>query len=81
MRARRELREMSIPAAIAYVLFRVLSLVFRIVAVLGGLVAEISERVADAGDVACAAARGPVVVASTRPRSTRPSTRPTAAAA
>jgi hypothetical protein len=62
MIGRRSLRDLSAPAAIAYVLLVALSLLARVAALSLGLVAELVERLADAGDVACAAARGPVVM-------------------
>jgi hypothetical protein len=63
---RRALSQMSVPVAIAFVLVTVLTLVFRVVAAVTGLVAEISERLADAGDTARAVARGPVLVTTAR---------------
>jgi hypothetical protein len=59
---RRAFSQMSIPALIAFVLVTVLTLTFRLVAAVTGLIAEISERLADAGDTARAAARGPVLI-------------------
>jgi hypothetical protein len=59
---RRVLSQMSVPAAIAFVVVTVLTLVFRMLAAVTGLVAEVSERIAEAGDTARAAARGPVLI-------------------
>ncbi|HEX7662433.1 MAG TPA: hypothetical protein VF444_23460 [Pseudonocardiaceae bacterium] len=56
---------MSLPAAVAFVVISVLTLVFRLVSAVTGLVAEISERIADAGDTARATARGPVLITGT----------------
>ena len=49
---RRNLREMTAPAAIAYVLITVLTLLARTVAYFFALVAEVAERVAIAGETA-----------------------------
>jgi hypothetical protein len=62
---RRTLRQMTVPAAIAYVIVTVLTLLARVITLTFALVAEIAERVADAGDIARAAARGPVLITST----------------
>ena len=62
--ARRTLRQMTVPAAIAYVLLTVLTLLARVVCLVAALVAEVAERLADAGSTACAVARGPVLVTS-----------------
>lgn len=59
---RRSLREMTVPAATAYVLLTVLTLALRSVSVVVGLVADVTERIADAGDTARAVARGPVLI-------------------
>jgi hypothetical protein len=63
--ARRTLRQMTVPAAIAYVIMTVLTFVARAVVLVAALIADIAERLADAGDTARAAARGPVVVSTT----------------
>lgn len=59
---RRAFSQMTMPALIAFVLVTVLTLAFRLVAAVTGLIAEVSERLADAGDTARAAARGPVLI-------------------
>jgi hypothetical protein len=59
---RRVFTHMSVPAAIAYATMTVLTLLFRLVSAVTGLVAEVSERIADAGDSARAAARGTAIV-------------------
>jgi hypothetical protein len=59
---RRTLSQMSVPVLIAFVIVTVLTLTFRLLSALTGLIAEVSERVADAGDTARAAARGPILV-------------------
>lgn len=61
-RVRRTLRQMTVPAAIAYVLVTVLTLLARGVVLIAALIADVAERLADAGDIARAAARGPVVM-------------------
>jgi len=59
---RRSLRQMTVPAAIAYVILTVLTLLARVVMFVAALVADVAERLADAGSTACAVARGPVLV-------------------
>lgn len=49
---RRDLRDMTVPAAVAYVLITVLTLLARTIAYAFALVAEVAERVADAGQAA-----------------------------
>ncbi len=49
---RRDLRDMTAPAAVAYVLITVLTLLAKTVAYAFALVAEVAERVADAGETA-----------------------------
>lgn len=63
---RRALSQMTVPVAIAFVLVTVLTLALRLLSAVTGLVAEISERLADAGDTARAAARGPVLITTAR---------------
>ncbi|WP_112262391.1 hypothetical protein [Lentzea terrae] len=53
---------MTVPAAIAYTLIFVLTLLARVVGMVAALVADVTERLADAGQTACAVARGPVLV-------------------
>ena len=60
---RTQLRRLTLPALIAYAIVTILTLLARLVVAVAALVAEIAQRLADAGDTACAAARGPVVVA------------------
>jgi hypothetical protein len=55
---RTALRRMSLAAAIAYVIVTVLTLLMRAVTWAFALVAEVSERIADAGENARATARG-----------------------
>ncbi|MBP2322402.1 Flp pilus assembly pilin Flp [Kibdelosporangium banguiense] len=55
---RTALRHMSLAAAIAYVIVTVLTLLMRAVTWAFALIAEVSERIADAGEHARAAARG-----------------------
>jgi hypothetical protein len=64
---RRALSQMSVPAAIAFVVVTLLTLAFRVLATVTGLVAEISERIADAGDTARAAARGATLISTMAP--------------
>jgi hypothetical protein len=64
---RRVFSQMTLPALIAFVLVTVLTLAFRVLSAVTGLIAEVSERIADAGDTARAAARGPGVI-TTCPR-------------
>lgn len=59
---RRTLSDLSMPALIAFVIVTVLTLTFRLLSAVTGLIAEVSERIADAGDTARAAARGPVLI-------------------
>jgi hypothetical protein len=59
---RRVLAQMSTPALIAFALVSTLTLVCRLLSVVAGLIAEISERLADAGDSARAAARSGMVI-------------------
>lgn len=59
---RRALSQMTVPVAIAFVVVTLLTLTFRMLSAVTGLVAEISERIADAGDTARAAARGATLV-------------------
>lgn len=66
MTTRTQLRPMSLAAAVAYVIVTVLALLARIVVAVACLVADVAERLADAGDSACAAARAPVVVTTVR---------------
>lgn len=66
MTTRTQLRRLTLPAAIAYSVLMLLSLLARIVLVVAALVADVAERCAIAGDAACAAARGPVVVTTVR---------------
>lgn len=63
---RTQLRRLTLPALIAYAIVTILTLLARLVVAVAALVAEIAQRLADAGDTACAAARGPVVVAPFR---------------
>jgi hypothetical protein len=49
---RRDLRDMTVPAAIAYVLITVLTLLAKTVSYLFALLAEVAERVAVAGESA-----------------------------
>jgi hypothetical protein len=58
MTTRTALRRMSVAAAIAYVVVTVLTLLMRAVTWGFALVADVSERIADAGENARAAARG-----------------------
>jgi hypothetical protein len=58
MTARNTLRRMSVAAAIAYVVVTVLTLLMRAVTWAFALIAEVSERITDAGEHARAAARG-----------------------
>ncbi|MFC3892105.1 hypothetical protein ACFOWZ_11520 [Lentzea rhizosphaerae] len=64
---RRTLRQMTVPAAIAYVVITVLTLLARVIGLVAALIADVTERLADAGDTACAVARGPVLVTTTGP--------------
>ncbi len=54
---RAALRRMTVPAAIAYVIVTVLTLLMRAATWAFALVAEVAERIADAGEHARAAAR------------------------
>lgn len=65
--ARRTLRQMTVPAAIAYVILTVLTLLARVVVLVAALVADVAERLADAGSTACAVARGPVLATTAGP--------------
>ncbi|MCE7009337.1 hypothetical protein LWC34_41965 [Kibdelosporangium philippinense] len=56
---------MTVPAAIAYVLVTVLTLLARGVVLIAALIADVAERLADAGDTARAVARRPVVMSTT----------------
>jgi divalent metal cation (Fe/Co/Zn/Cd) transporter len=49
---RNVLRRLTLPAAVAYVLVTVLTLLARIVVFAAALVADVAERLADAGDCA-----------------------------
>jgi hypothetical protein len=49
---RRDLRAMTVPAAIAYVVITVLTLLAKTVSYAFALVAEVAERLADAGESA-----------------------------
>jgi hypothetical protein len=64
---RRAFAQMSIPALIAFVIVTALTLTFRLLSAVTGLIAEVSERIADAGDTARTVVRGPVVI-TTCPR-------------
>ncbi|ASO21061.1 hypothetical protein FHR81_002030 [Actinoalloteichus hoggarensis] len=50
--ARLVLRWLTVPAGVAYVLITVATLAARIVAVTAGLIAEVADRLAAAGDIA-----------------------------
>jgi hypothetical protein len=63
---RRSLRQMTVPVAIAYVIVTLLTFALRIVTFASALVADVAERMADAGDIARAAARGPVLITTAR---------------
>ena len=52
MTTRNVLRRLTLPAAVAYVLVTVLTLLARIVVFAAALVADVAERLADAGDTA-----------------------------
>lgn len=52
MTTRNALRRLTFPAAVAYVLVTVLTLLARIVVFAAALVADVAERLADAGDTA-----------------------------
>lgn len=52
MNTRNALRRLTLPAAVAYVLVTVLTLLARIVVFAAALVADVAERLADAGDTA-----------------------------
>lgn len=52
MTTRNALRRLTLPAAVAYVLVTVLTLTARVVVFAAALVADVAERVADAGDCA-----------------------------
>jgi hypothetical protein len=67
MSARHTFREMSTAAVIAYLVVGVLALTARVLELVLAGVAELAGRIADAGDVARAAVRGPVVVTVRRP--------------
>lgn len=60
--ARGTLRRMPVPAAVAYVLVTVLTLLAQGATWMFALLAEISDRLADAGESARLTARGAVVV-------------------
>jgi hypothetical protein len=57
---------MTVPAAIAYVLVTLLTFTLRMVTFAAALIADVAERIADAGDIARAAARTPVLVTTAR---------------
>lgn len=66
---RRALSQLSVPALFAFVIVTVLTHLFRLIAAATGLVAtlsclvaEISERIAAAGEAARVAARGPALI-------------------
>lgn len=52
MNTRNALRRLTLPAAVAYVLVTVLTLLARVVLFGAALVADVAERVAEAGDCA-----------------------------
>jgi hypothetical protein len=58
MTTRNALRRMTVAAAVAYVIVTVLTLLMRATTWAFALIAEVSERIADAGENARAAARG-----------------------
>lgn len=58
MTSRNALRHLTLPAAIAYVIVTVLTLLARAVTWAFALLAEVAERLADAGDTARTVARG-----------------------
>jgi hypothetical protein len=64
VKARAQLRALTVPAATAYVLITVLTLVFRSLSLVAGLLTEITEVLADAGDTARDSVRGPVLITS-----------------
>lgn len=70
MNTRTHLRQLTLPAAVAYVLVTVLTLLARIVVFAAALVADVAERLADAGDTARLAVHTvPASAASTYPAS------------
>lgn len=58
MTTRNALRRLTLPAAVAYVLVTVLTLLARAVVFAAALVADVAERLADAGDCARSAVHG-----------------------
>ena len=52
MTTRNALRRLTLPVAVAYVLVTLLALLARIVVFAAALVADVAERLADAGDTA-----------------------------